>query len=123
MHVPTDRSLVTWIRELEKAGKLYKFYKTAEFQELRTRVLEKDHNECVMCMEKGRYSPAKVVHHVKEVRDFPELALSLYYNDSEGQHRNLLSLCQNCHEIVHGRAFKGRINEPRYDKERFPERW
>lgn len=129
MRVPTDRSLESWIRELIRDGKLYKFYKTPEFQQLRREVLEDYHNECKRCRGRGRYTRAKVVHHVNEVRDRPDLALTRYIIKPDGTKvENLIPLCQMCHEEVHGRAWRGRNEEARAKKEEeaeafAPERW
>lgn len=114
MRVPLDRSLTSWIRELEKEDKLYKFYKTQDWQMLRNEVLEEAHYECEKCRERGLYSRAKLVHHENEVRDRPDLALSKYYTDEEGnKKKNLLALCQNCHEEEHERAYIGQTNSPK----------
>jgi 5-methylcytosine-specific restriction endonuclease McrA len=114
MQVPLDRSLASWIRELEKEDKLYKFYKTQDWQMLRNEVLEEAHYECEKCRERGLYSRAKLVHHKNEVRDRPDLALSKYYTDEEGTtKKNLLALCQNCHEEEHERAYIGQTNSPK----------
>lgn len=125
MKRPLDKSLGQWIRELIAENRLYRFYKCDEFKAVRNIVLEKYHNECKHCMERGIYTPAKVVHHVNEVRERPDLALSLYYRDSNGEVKeNLIPLCQNCHEIEHGRAYKGRKDDrPAVDETKWPERW
>lgn len=129
MRRPSDRSLESWIRELIAEGRLYRFYKSTEFVELRRQVLAREHNECVECRKRGRYRRAKVVHHVNEVRDRPDLALSLYYKDTDGTVKpNLIPLCQECHERAHGRAYAGRGEDVQTKREqeaekRFPERW
>jgi len=42
-----------------------------------------------------------IVHHVKHLKEFPELALSNYYTDRDGsRHRQLISVCRACHELV-----------------------
>lgn len=129
MHCPSDRSLESWIRELIAEGRLYRFYKSEEFQELRAQVLRDHHNECAECAKRGKYRRAKVVHHVHEVRDRPDLALSMYYRDADGTVKpNLVPLCQECHERAHGRAYAGRGEDMQAKREqeaeqRFPERW
>lgn len=129
MRVPTDRSLASWIRELEEAGEVWKFYKTTEWRELRRKTLETEHFECEACRKHGRYRRAVLVHHVNEVRKRPELALSLWYKDTDGvSKKNLQALCFECHEIAHGRAYAGRgekaqAEREREAEERFPERW
>ena len=56
---------------------------------MRAGILERDHGQCQRCRLMGRYRKAVTVHHVKHLKDAPELALT------EG---NLMSLCQECHE-------------------------
>lgn len=128
MRVPTDRSLASWISELIEQDKLYVFYKTPEFRKIRAEVLRDYHNECKMCREHGKYTRAKVVHHVHEVRDRPDLALTRWVREPDGSTtENLIPLCMNCHEIAHGRAYAGHDNgaaeKAREIEERFPERW
>lgn len=128
MHVPRDRSLASWIWELIAENKLYKFYKSPEFVRLRAEVLRDYHWECVRCRERGVYTRAKVVHHVHEVRDRPDLALTRWVREPDGSTtENLIPLCFNCHEIEHGRAYRGKDNvnheKLKEIEERFPERW
>lgn len=78
---------------------------------MRPKILERDNHECQDCKKLGKvvtdtneYSEkAKrkkiqlVVDHIKELEDYPELAL-----DEE----NLQTLCVNCHNKKHGRYFR-----------------
>lgn len=128
MRVPQDKSLAEWIRELIAEDKLYKFYKTEEFRKVRAEVLRDYHNECKRCRERGRYTRAKLVHHVHEVRDRPDLALTRWVREPDGTTtENLIPLCQNCHEVEHGRAYQGRdnVNHKKLQEieEKYPERW
>lgn len=129
MRRPTDRSLESWVRELIAEGRLYRFYKSEEFQELRAQALRDHHNECAECAKRGKYRRAKVVHHVHEVRDRPDLALTRWVREPDGSiTENLIPLCQEHHEMAHGRAFAGRgehlqAEREREAEERFPERW
>ena len=50
---------------------------------------------CELCERKGRVVPAAVVHHIQPVDDMPLLRLEI---------NNLMSLCRECHERIHGRA-------------------
>lgn len=102
MHIPTDISLATWIRKLLSTNRIILFYKSNEWLELRQEVLDDFHNECSECLKKGTYTRADCVHHVNEVKHRPDLALSKYYIDKQGKkQRNLLPLCNKCHNIVH----------------------
>lgn len=105
--VPTGISLEAWVRQLEAEGKTYRFYQSDEWQRLRKSILEEQHYECEWCRERGAYNRAVTVHHVKEVRDDPRWALSRYYIDEHGvPQKNLIALCNRCHNEAHHR-FKG----------------
>lgn len=129
MRAPTDMSLAAWIRELMEAGEIYRFYKCREWLELRAEVLRDNHWECRECAKNGRYRRARVVHHVHEVRDRPDLALTRWVMEPDGTTtENLLPLCQEHHEEAHGRAFAGRAEAMQREREAeaerdFPERW
>lgn len=56
----------------------------------------------------GKYKKAVTVHHVKHLRVEPELALT---------DENLISLCMECHEVLHPEKHKkknNQINEERW---------
>lgn len=102
MRVPSDIPLATWIKQLIAVGMLPVFYQTKDWQELRAAVLDDLHYECQHCLERGEYVRADCVHHVNEVRVRPDLALSMWYVDEHGQRqRNLVPLCNTCHNLVH----------------------
>ena len=76
------------------------FYTWPEWIRLRQEVLKLDHFECVRCREQyHRYRPARIVHHVKHLRDRPDLALSV--TDPDTGERQLVSVCKRCHEEEH----------------------
>ena len=103
--------LEQYINNLIKEDKLYKFYKTDEWKQLRKEVLFVNHNECVMCRNKGIITMADCVHHVQYVRKHPRLALSKTYVDDKGQRQvNLMPLCNYHHELVHKRFCFGNDN-------------
>lgn len=105
MHVPTDRPLASWIRELESRGKLYMFYKTPEWRALKAEVMRDHGGECEMCADRGRYARADTVHHEREVRKFPAMALTRWERGRDGEVREVLHpLCNRCHNEVHGRC-------------------
>ena len=64
---------------------------------LRREVLAVDNCECQECKRRGVYSKASIVHHVRHLRDRPDLALSVYDGDS----RQLEAVCKRCHEGLH----------------------
>jgi 5-methylcytosine-specific restriction enzyme A len=77
-----------------QSGQLMKFYKSREWLALRQIALQRDHFECQRCKANGKYHKAECVHHKKEVKPYPHLALSL---------SNLMCLCNACHNAVHDR--------------------
>lgn len=120
MRIPTDVSLVTYIRNLIDTDRLFAFYKTDDWLELREEVLIEHHYECQECLKRGRYSRADCVHHVNEVKKRPDLALSRTYKDKDGQeHKQLIPLCNVCHNNEHKR-FSGQQGKDRFVNE---ERW
>jgi 5-methylcytosine-specific restriction endonuclease McrA len=107
MKIPRDIPLRVYILGLIEEDKLERFYLTDEWKELRLEVLENHFYECSECLKKGRYTRAECVHHVNEVRNRPDLALSRYYIDRSGRkHRNLVPLCNTCHNLVHDKLGK-----------------
>lgn len=103
--------LEQYIKGLIKENKIYKFYKTDEWKQLRDEMLFINHNECVMCRNKGVITKADCVHHVQYVKKYPKLALSKTYVDNKGQRQvNLLPLCNSCHEKLHKRCTFGNDN-------------
>ena len=121
MRIPKDIPLAVYIKRLIAIDRVELFYFTEDWKELRQDVQEYFHYECQECLKKGKYTRADCVHHVNEVRNKPELALSRYYTDKRGkQQYNLITLCNECHNIAHPE--KGLKNAK---KERFinEERW
>jgi len=65
-----------------------------DWQRVRARCLR--HNPlCHDCSESGRVTIAKEVHHVKKIKDRPDLRLD---------ERNLMTLCKRCHEVRSARG-------------------
>ena len=120
----TNAELAAWIRKLISEDKLYAFYKCHAWLALRSEVMHDDHYECQHCMKRGIYTRADMVHHVNEVRKRPDMALTKEYIDpiTKEKKRNLISLCNPCHEAEHDR-FEG--YRSKHGKERFTneERW
>ncbi|MDO5433334.1 HNH endonuclease [Eubacterium sp.] len=82
---------------------MHAFYTWGLWKAVRREALKLDKRECQHCKEKGRYTKASTVHHVNHVKNCPELALSIWYQDPQGKiKRNLVSLCHDCHEAAHG---------------------
>ncbi len=86
--------------KLIKAGREHEFYLWPEWRGpngARVQTLKYDHFECQACKRKGRYRRAVIVHHIKHLKDRPDLALSLF----DGEERQLESVCKQCHEDYH----------------------
>lgn len=86
------------------------FYWLKEWRIIRKVRRRIDNNECQRCKRIGRHSPADMVHHVKEVRHYPDLALTL---------ANTESLCNACHNREHPEKLQKHKNK-KFDNE---ERW
>lgn len=86
-----------------------KFYNSGKWKKKRLDILERDHYECQDCVkrlqeaaiksirlsaEERKIRRAEEVHHIKELKEYPELGL-----DDD----NLISLCTRCHNVRHGR--------------------
>lgn len=98
------------------------FYQSIAWKNKRKQILDRDNKECQWCKakgkvaiddinkrtESGRKKIQLVVHHILELKDYPELAL----NDD-----NLITVCFECHERHHERALGSMRKEPKYDDE------
>lgn len=80
------------------AGKENIWYNSGDWQAVRDAVKRIDH-ECIICKAAGRHSATRYVHHVKHLRDRPDLALSIY--DPDTGERQLICVCKQCHELLH----------------------
>ncbi|EOS79608.1 hypothetical protein C817_02583 [Dorea sp. 5-2] len=99
-----------WVRKITATS--YRgwraFYHTTVWKHKRKKILKRDHNACVRCRQLGRYAEAVTVHHVRHLKDAPELALT---------DENLVSLCKDCHDAMHEKKKKkptGYQNEERW---------
>ena len=88
------------IKQLIREDKLVKFYQCKAWygkEGIRDKALERDNYECQECKRQSKVSPAQNVHHIKEVKTHPELALVL---------DNTESVCISCHNHEHKRLDK-----------------
>lgn len=85
------------LNALIQSGKAHDFYSWPEWDNLRAEVLKIDNYECQRCKEHHRHRRAVIVHHVRHLKDRPDLALSIY----DGDERQLISVCKQCHEELH----------------------
>lgn len=114
--------LLQFIKECISKNDMHSFYIKKEWQDKRLEIIKRDHCECQSCRRKGIIKVVKpnsklrkeraYVHHIKHLKDYPELALD---------NANLETLCFECHELEH-------INERHYFeqvKERYvnEEKW
>ena len=98
------------------------FYHWGTWERKRREILKLDKFECQICKEKyKRYRKANTVHHVNHLKDRPELALSTWYHDpaTHQRRRQLISLCHDCHEEVHGYRCKEGKAKPELTVERW----
>lgn len=85
-----------------------RFYCSTKWERLRQVALNRDNYECQECKRQGKVTVDSVkkdgekkkvrmnVHHIKELEDYPELALEL---------NNLETLCIRCHNSIHRKSF------------------
>ena len=107
------------IQRLVDEDKTNNFYQLAEWKRLREKVLRMDHYECQLCKAKGRHRRGQIVHHIKHLKDRPDLALSMW----DGDERQLITVCKQCHEESHPESQRqyrmseqeGFVNEERWD--------
>lgn len=98
-----------------ESGNVEKFYKSGVWKDKRLDILKRDNFECQRCKGKGGFAKAEIVHHIKHLRDYPELALV---------DKNLKSLCGACHNKVHPEKFgKFRSNWKERSEPITEERW
>lgn len=97
---------------------IHTFYTSGKWKQLRAQVLAMDRYECQLCKSRGRYAKATTVHHVNYVKQHPELALEIWYEWRGKRKRNLISLCHDCHEEVHGYRKKD-LDKPLLTEERW----
>lgn len=98
----TEDECSKWISNLIAINRLDKFYNSIEWRHLRKEIIEEYHGECLICKQKGFYTKANTVHHKQYVRKHPRYALSKTYVFKDKEYINLIPVCHNCHEELHG---------------------
>ena len=68
------------------------FYNSAAWRRKRAYILRRDRYLCQECLKYGKNIDAKIVHHIQEIEDEPQLKLS---------NNNLVSVCASCHNKIH----------------------
>lgn len=93
------------IKQLIRSGREREFYQQRYWRKLSSQIKKEQNNECYFCKRRGKYTPARLVHHRYELVDYPEFAYKRYYIDALGvQHINLVACCYTCHEEQHHRG-------------------
>ena len=92
------------IKLLINSGKEHIFYTSSSWRKKADEVRRLDNYECQLCKGRGRYSRGEIVHHVKHLRDRPDLALMLF--DPVDGTRQLITVCKACHELEHPEALR-----------------
>lgn len=105
-----DTNTLSWLLNHIKRDDMIPFYKSRPWRSLRKQALERDNYECQVCKRYGRYRLARNVHHLKEVKVRPDLALTL---------DNLESVCIQCHNEIHDKRLKVDKRKPFINKERW----
>ena len=105
-----------------------KFYTSYRWKKLRKEVSARDNYECQECKREGkvfinhggmnkrgtRKKITLIVHHIKELKDYPELAEDM---------DNLETVCVNCHNKMHDRYYRWVHWEPKKNKWHEDEKW
>lgn len=98
------------LRQMLAEGREDEFYSWDEWRRnLRPSVLRLDNCECQLCKAQGKVRSSTagtrmIVHHVKHLRDRPDLALSVW--DPDTGERQLITVCKDCHEALHPEAMR-----------------
>ncbi len=95
---PSGRDIEEWEKAIDRyftaeADYSY-FYKTKEWERKRIVILKKDRYLCKECYRYGKVVEANTVHHVIPLQVRPDLKLN---------NKNLISLCEGCHEKMHNK--------------------
>lgn len=106
------------IKALIAAGQTAEFYNDKFWRRLSKKIIKEHHGECQLCRAEHRLTAATLVHHVMHLKDRPDLAYSRTYSDETGEHIQLMPLCHDCHERIHGRGvyavYPGYTNDERW---------
>ena len=122
--MPITNTELQKLNNLIAVGQEHRFYLWTKWKHLAKYVREEiDHGECQMCKAEGK-SGAKngvlIVHHVKRLKDRPDLALSL--RDPDTGERQLITVCKRCHERLHPEALQEQKSAAK-SEEISSERW
>lgn len=100
------------VSEIMTDKEVKQFYNSKRWKLKRIHILQRDHYECQDCVSRLKEAAVKCiqlpanerrvrkgadVHHIKELKEYPELGL---------EDDNLISLCVECHNKRHGRTVR-----------------
>lgn len=109
---------ITEIQNLIRENKIHDFYNDWDWRKLSHEVIKENRNECYICKQSGKYRRAVLVHHVRHLKQYPELAYSRTYKENNKEHIQLMPLCHECHERLHKRGIyaepKGFTNQEKW---------
>ncbi|MCW6661875.1 HNH endonuclease [Aerococcaceae bacterium NML201209] len=75
-----------------------KFYWSASWREMKNKILLRDYHECRVCKSKGKVTLSNlIVHHIYPLEYYPEKRLV---------EDNLITVCIQCHNKIHGQGVK-----------------
>lgn len=87
-----------------------KIYKTARWKQVREEVFKLDHYECQRCNHNifksstpKKITKATLVHHIFFADKYPQYKYSIWVTENGVTKRNLVALCNDCHEELHDR--------------------
>lgn len=103
--VTVMNNITEWIKELIVNNRVHEFYNSPLWKRKKKEILKGQHYECQRCKARGKYTPARTVHHKKYLRRRPDLAL---------EDDNLEAICDSCHYDEHHKEKSGFINEERW---------
>lgn len=114
----TDDELIM-LHDIIRSGSTQIFYTWRKWRKEREHVLRQDKHECQHCKRAGRYTKATMVHHIKHLRTHPQYALMMWVQVDGTWQRQLISLCEACHEREHPERLR------KYERKEplTPERW
>ena len=106
------RYTVGEILDMVQKNDLKPFYNHWEWRKLSKQIIKENHKECWLCKQQGRVSRAVLTHHVKPLKNRPDLAYSRTYTDDKGRlQKQLIPLCWLCHEQIHERGEFGAVKD------------
>lgn len=92
------------LTKLIELGQEHRFYLWGAWKQTCRDVKRIDRNECQYCKAKGKFRRGVIVHHIKHLKDRPDLALSIF--DPNTGERQLVLVCKQCHEEEHPESLR-----------------